>query len=111
MERTGYLYEIKVTLEFGRAEVDHLLQLARAHYDPRCNAAAEPGPRGILNGLANSVVDGRGTFTFAVDELATLVKICELEAHMPRTIRLFLPLSQVLREACDHSMRINECNG
>lgn len=79
MKRTAFDYRAYVLLEFTREEAELLRECARAHYDGACQLAAEPGPRGIINGMVNSAEfrDGVGEAHLNGRDLDLLRKVVE----------------------------------
>lgn len=78
MQHTGYMYDVKATIKFTRADLDTLLRESNSHYDGVCKAAGKPG--GFLFGFDNTPPGEDGTINVlaTTHQLDTLCKILEM---------------------------------
>lgn len=113
MKVNGFVFSPRVDLEFTKAEVDMLRYLAENHYDDTVRSLVPPGRGARINGLLNSMKDGKASARFSNDEVQLLCKACEMAGYLrePKNkalgTRLHDDLYQVIGRLDDEWRRVN----
>jgi hypothetical protein len=93
MQIEGFWFPVEVKLRITKAELDHMIECSKAHYDYKCKAASKRG--GFLYGWRNRLEGDIAVAEFSADEqpdsvevqaswhtVDTLCKILEMEGTM-----------------------------
>lgn len=72
------VYTPKIIAEFTEEEISVLKFLSEGHYDWACKSLSKPGRGAIINGLVNSITDGKAEWTLTNGETQLLCKCCEM---------------------------------